>query len=372
MKDINEVNERGFGEILNCINAGVYITDTDRRIMFWSKGAERITGHAAEDVVGYRCTANILRHRDKDGRVLCTTDLCPLHRSMVRATPSEKPVVVYAVSKEGQNLALSTTTAPVFDEDGNVIGGVEVFRDERESIRQMELARSVQQQLLTREVPEDERVSFAVEYAPLELIGGDFYHVRRLSEDQFAVLFADAAGHGVSAALSTAMIYSLVMECEPPPADPAELLTELNERACQRAEGLGFFTAVALTVDAERKTAAFSSAGHPPAFHQRAADGAVLLLSQSQLPLGVQSEAAYESMTVQLQSGDRLLVYSDGATDILVGGEARLGTEGLRALVAEHPPEGGHDLTQLFDALLERCATVEPDDDITFLSCLLL
>jgi len=162
------------------------------------------------------------------------------------------------------------------------------------------------------------------------------------------------------------------MECEPPPADPAELLTELNERACQRAEGLGFFTAVALTVDAERKTATFSSAGHPPAFHQRAADGAVLLLSQSQLPLGVQPGAAYESVTVRLDSGDRLLVYSDGATDIRIGGEERLGTEGLRSLVAEHRPEDGHDLTQLFDALLERCATVEPDDDITFLSCLLL
>jgi len=372
MKDINEVNERGFGEILNCINAGVYITDTDRRIMFWSRGAEHITGHAAADVVGYRCTANILRHRDKDGRLLCTTDLCPLQRSMVLATPSERPVVVYAVSKEGQNLALSTTTAPVFDEDGNVIGGIEVFSDVRETIRQMELARSVQQQLLTRQLPEDERLSFAVEYAPRDLVGGDFYHVRRLSEDQFAVLFADAAGHGVSAALSTAMIYSLVMECNPPPADPAELLTELNERACQRAEGLGFFTAVALTVDAERKTATFCSGGHPPAFHQRAADGAVLLLAQSQLPLGIQSGVAYESVTAGLDRGDRLLVYSDGATDVRIGGEERLGTEGLRSLVAEHRPEGGHDLTELFDALLERCATVEPDDDITFLSCLLL
>ncbi len=372
MKDINEVNERGFGDILDCINAGIYVTDTDRRIVFWNKGAERITGHAAEDVVGRRCMANVLRHRDKDGRVLCTTDLCPLYRSMVRGAPSTAPIVVYATSKDGEDLALSTSTAPVFDQQGNVIGGVEVFHDEGDRIRQMELARSVQQRLLTRQMPEDERVSFAVEYAPAELVGGDFYHVRRLPSDGFAALLADAVGHGVSAALSTVMIYSFLTECEPYPADPAQLLTMLNERACKRAEGLYFFTAVALTVDAERNTATFSSAGHPPLFHQRASDGDVGVLSQSQLPVGIQPDATYENVTVELNAGDRILAYSDGATDIRVGEEERLGTEGFRSLVASYPPDGGHGLGQLFDALLERCSTIAPDDDITLLSCLLL
>ncbi|MCK4282780.1 MAG: SpoIIE family protein phosphatase [Candidatus Brocadiae bacterium] len=375
MKDIREVNEGDFGDILNCINAGVYITDTERRIVFWNRAAELITGHRAQDVLGRPCSDDILKHVDKDGRELCTTDLCPLHRSMILAAPSEAPILVYAISTSGRRLPLSTSTAPVFDEAGNVIGGVEVFRDERENIRQMELARTVQRQMLTQALPEDERVSFAVEYAPAELVGGDFYHVGRLSADEFIVFLADAAGHGVSAALYSALVYSLILECQEWLGDPARLMAELNARACSRAEGLGFFTAVCARLDTDGRTLTFTAAGHPPLLYQHAG-GEVELLEMSQLPVGVHAEASYENRTVSLTRGDRLLAYSDGATDIPTGGppggEGRLGIEGLRALVAQHPPAEGHELTGLYEALMERCVAVQAEDDITLVSCLVL
>ncbi|MCK4374407.1 MAG: SpoIIE family protein phosphatase, partial [Candidatus Brocadiae bacterium] len=331
MKDINEVNERGFGDILDSLNSGVYVTDIERRIVFWNKTAEQITGHRAQDVVGHRCSAGILRHRDKDGRPLCSTDLCPLHRSMERGVPSDHPVLVYATSKTGENLTLSTSTAPVFGEDGQIIWGVEVFREEGQRVRDMELARIVQRQMLGGALPQDERLSFAVEYAPRELVGGDFYHVRQLSDHRFAMFLADAAGHGPSAALSSALIYSLIMECEDLLGDPAAAMAAINDRACQRATGLGFFTGVCAALDAERRTVTFCSAGHPPLLLQRAETGQAEPLALTGLPVGIQPAAAYESETLELQRGDRVLAYTDGATDIQTGGGGRLGLEGFRS-----------------------------------------
>jgi len=373
MKAIEEVNERGFDEILDFINSGIYITDTRRRIVFWNKAAERITGYTAEEVHGRPCSANILSHVDKDGNRLCTTDLCPLYRAMVRGVRTEYPMIVYAMSKSGGRIPLSTSAASVLDDDGNVIGGVEVFRDERETLREMELARIVQKQMLTADLPGDERVSFAVQYLPREMIGGDFYHVRRLSDGRFVAFLGDAAGHGPSAALYCALIYGMLKECEDLLADPPALAAGMNQRACARAGGLGFFTAVCVVVDTTRRSILYCSAGHPPLILQRARGGPAELLTESDLPIGIDGDAAYHAGRVELAAGDRLLAYTDGATDILTGEDERLGVEGLAALVAEFPPgRANHNLPALRDALMRRSATVQPDDDITLLSCLML
>ena len=75
-------------ELLNLLADGAYITDTDRRIVFWNQAAQRITGWGAAEVVGRRCQENILVHVDKDGHPLCGHEHCPLHRSIVTGQPS--------------------------------------------------------------------------------------------------------------------------------------------------------------------------------------------------------------------------------------------------------------------------------------------
>jgi sigma-B regulation protein RsbU (phosphoserine phosphatase) len=368
MKDIHQIAADS-RDILDCINSGVYVTDTERRIVFWNRAAEAITGYSRDDVVGQPCYANILRHRDKDGRPLCATDLCPLHRSMQLRAASDHPVVIYARSKDGDSIPVSTSTGPIYDDAGNVIGGVEVFRDERDSLKQMELARTVQRQMLTQQMPRDERVSFEVQFAPSELISGDFYHVRPLADGLYCMFLADAAGHGTSAALSTSLIYSLIMECAETLHDPGLTMAAVNDRASQRATGLGFFTAVAVVVDTGASRATFCAAGHPPLLLQRA-DGGVEQLGLNNLPVGVMQGAEFETREIEFGPGQRLLAYTDGAPDVETGGGARLGVNGLAELLAAHPPAGSHGLTALFAAILDRCVTVEPGDDVTLLSCL--
>jgi len=88
------------GVILDCLGDGIYVCDRERRIVFWNKSAERITGWPVEDVIGRACLDNVLNHVDKDGRRLCGKEYCPLHRSMVTGDTTKVPVIVYATGKD--------------------------------------------------------------------------------------------------------------------------------------------------------------------------------------------------------------------------------------------------------------------------------
>ena len=373
MRDVREVATGLVAEVLNYLNAGVYLTDRERTIVFWNRRAEQITGHKAADVIGRRCADSVLSHVDKDGRPLCSSELCPLYRAMVTDAETAQPVILYALAASGERIPVSTSVAPIHDEEGNVIGGVEVFRDERAYMGQMDLARGVIRGMLTTDLPSDERISFALEYSPAEIIGGDFYHVARVSQDVVALFVADVAGHGISAALYVALMRSLVQECGHLLADSSAFMAAMNQRLCDRVPQVGLVTALAATFNATEHWMAYSSAGHPPALLQAASGGPVGRLPATGIPLGVEREAQFELVDLRMAPGDRFLAYTDGVTEIKTGRAALLGVDGLAALVQELPPEGrDHRLVELYAALVRRSATPSQDDDLTMLSCMML
>jgi PAS domain S-box-containing protein len=372
MQDVREIVTDAVREICNAMNAGVYLTDRSRTIVFWNRRAEEITGYKAEQVVGTACYDGILEHVDKEGRALCGEELCPLHRSIVTEQPSPAPVIVYAKSASGERVPVSTSTAPVHDAEGNVIGGVEVLQDERDHLVEMELARATQLQLLDAKLPTDDRISFAVESVPLEMIGGDYYRVDQVSDDVFSLFVADVAGHGVSAALFIALVRYLTEECADKLANPAVFVSAINDRMCERIPGVGFVTALCTMFDVNEGKATCCSAGHPPALLQ-SNDGSVQALECRSFPLGLNSGLSYETVGFDMRPGDRFLAYTDGITETRVEGGQLLGTEGLISMVQEAGPEGrSHGLRAIYDALIRRCTTHMPEDDITLASCMML
>lgn len=132
-------NVQNFKHTLLSVNDGVYLTDRDRRIIFWNRACEAITGYSAGEVLGRRCLDNILNHVDMNGNRLCETDLCPLHRSIITGVPGHKPAMVRALRRDGSRLTVEVSVAPLFGEGGDVIGGVEVFRDvtEKQQLAEM-------------------------------------------------------------------------------------------------------------------------------------------------------------------------------------------------------------------------------------------
>ena len=197
MKDLFFLSE----VILDCLSDGVYVCDRDRRIAYWSKSAERITGWQPEYVVGRLCLEDILSHEDKDGHRLCGEEHCPLHRAMVTGDTTSVPMIVFARGRDGRRIPMQVTAVPIRNEVGEVVGGVETFRDVSPLLVDLERAKKIQAQTLDKDLPDDPRLRFSIYYVPHDIVGGDYYAVKELDEGRYGFLLTDMEGHGLVAAL---------------------------------------------------------------------------------------------------------------------------------------------------------------------------
>ena len=105
---------------------GVYFVDRERRITYWNRAAEKITGFASHEVVGKRCADNILIHIDASGNNLCT-GMCPLAKTIKDGLPREADV--YLHHKQGHRVPVWIRATPLRNEKNNIVGGAELFSD---------------------------------------------------------------------------------------------------------------------------------------------------------------------------------------------------------------------------------------------------
>jgi diguanylate cyclase (GGDEF)-like protein/PAS domain S-box-containing protein len=123
--------ERSLSEILdNLFDEAVYFVDIDRRITFWNKSAERLTGFKSDEVIGSRCMDNVLTHVDDQGRRLCL-DGCPL--SLVMEDGHVRESEVYLHHKDGHRIPIRARILPIVGQSGDIVGGIEIFTDRRQS-----------------------------------------------------------------------------------------------------------------------------------------------------------------------------------------------------------------------------------------------
>ncbi len=118
--------EENFKDILDNLLEAVYVTDLDRRIIYWNRGAENLTGFAKEEVLYRTCSENILGHVDRRGVPLCGGQ-CPLAETMADGKPRE--TMVFLHHKEGFRRPVRVRTSPLRNASGAVTGGIEVFED---------------------------------------------------------------------------------------------------------------------------------------------------------------------------------------------------------------------------------------------------
>lgn len=134
------VLDRFLADLLDAIPDGVYVTDAQREIVYWSEGAATITGYPAEDVVGSHCFDDILVHEDAYGHKLCT-GLCPLSDCIEDGRPRNVSEV-FLKREDGQRLPVYVKTRR-FEVDGNCYG-VEIF-GELETVAGRQVAQLVQE-----------------------------------------------------------------------------------------------------------------------------------------------------------------------------------------------------------------------------------
>jgi len=124
-----EALTENFKSILNNLYDGVYIVDIDRRIIYWNKAAEDLTGYKSSDIIESHCFDNILNHVDIHGTQLCKND-CPLVASIKEN--KMKKANVFLHHKDGYRVPVFVKAIPYKDSNGKILGAIEIFTENSE------------------------------------------------------------------------------------------------------------------------------------------------------------------------------------------------------------------------------------------------
>lgn len=135
------LEQQSYQRIIENLYGGLYFVDRQRVITYWNKAAEQISGFSAEELVGKSCADNILTHVDAAGCGLYTGD-CPLAATIKDGQPREAQVFLH--HKQGHRVPVSVRVSTLTDEQGSIVGGIELFTDNsnlavyQERVRELE------------------------------------------------------------------------------------------------------------------------------------------------------------------------------------------------------------------------------------------
>ncbi len=183
---------------------------------------------------------------------------------------------------------------------------------------QLRMAGLVQRDFLPRHLPNCDEVQWATVFLPAEWVSGDIYDVTRIDEQHIGFYVADAVGHGMPAALLTIFVKQALVMRETLNDNyqifpPAEVMKNLNVRmAGQKLSGYQFTTCCYCLLNTKTLELTYARAGHPYPILIRPEKQPEQLEIRGSL-LGIFENAEYTQQTIQLQPGDKLLLYSDGA-----------------------------------------------------------
>lgn len=252
----------------------------------------------------------------------------------------------------------------------------------------LRMAMELQQALLPKEYPlfpptataETAHLRFAHLYQPASFIGGDFFHIVRISDHEAGVFICDVMGHGVRSALITAMLRALIEAEAPSLADPGLVLTHLNRELTAILKQTGtvlFVTALYCVFDSEQLVMRHARAGHPPPLHVRRSAGEIQFASDLESSagpaLGLFAKSSFGTTTCQLSPGDLVLLFTDGIIEADNAAGTEWGIAGLKATArANLQIAGGALLDLLLASARAFTGTNEFADDVCLASVELL
>jgi len=260
-------------------------------------------------------------------------------------------------------------------------------RDELESAykrmkRNLDAAAEVQRALLPSDLPDFPWGTIAWRFKPCDELAGDILSVFVLDDDHVGAFVLDVCGHGVAAALLSVTVRRFLSPSYGCPSivvrrkgasrsvdivPPAQVADQLNRRFAWDADRGQFFTLVYCVLNTRTGHLRYVLAGHPPPLHL-SADGDPEPLPGSGFPIGIRTEP-YQEHSARLNPGERLLIYSDGASDAMTAGNRIFGEQRLRDAFADGRGESlDASLSLLFNRIEAWCQGAPIRDDISLLA----
>jgi PAS domain S-box-containing protein len=332
--------------VLESLNEGVLISDDCQNIIFVNSNLEQMTGLPRGEILG----PDIHRLYNK-----AEADFIIQKREQGLQAGKNRFEFVLP-RKDGSRMPVIISARVVEDPDGRQFSIV-TFTDISDLKRAEQELREVNKKLEERhqEIQEDLTLAARVQqslapkslvwggvrvetfYHPVRTIGGDFGLVSSLDDHYLNLLVCDVSGHGIGSALVANRIYTEMMTQLRAGSALDTMLTQLNRFVMHNiGSSVFFFTVAAARIDRPGRRMVFAGAGHPPAMIAHNGAEPRLLESRSMvlgaLPDAVDAEA---TLDVDLDSGDRVVLYTDGITDVFNSRGEMLGVEGVQKIVRE-------------------------------------
>jgi sigma-B regulation protein RsbU (phosphoserine phosphatase) len=209
-----------------------------------------------------------------------------------------------------------------------IAAGRERRQQAKDDKREYEEARRIQRKLLPTVIPQIDGCEIATQWRPAAGVGGDCFDLIPFGQSRLGLSIADVVGKGIPAALLMSNLQASVRAFATEAAQPAELCQQVNRILCGRIAEGRFISFFYCRVDTSLGVITYANAGHylPIVVRQ---DGSVSRLTEGGPVLGVFSDATYEQAHIQIGSGDRIILFTDGVTEARNSadeefGEARL------------------------------------------------
>jgi sigma-B regulation protein RsbU (phosphoserine phosphatase) len=244
---------------------------------------------------------------------------------------------------------------------------VERAEAERRVGLELSIAKQVQARLLPQRTPHVETLDYAGACVQAREVGGDYFDFLQVAEGQLALVLADIAGKGISAALLMASLQAMLRtRASQASRDLAGMLREVNQAFYDSTATNNYATLFFGIFDERSRELAYANCGHLPPVLCRAS-GETVRLACTATVMGLFEPWSCETARVTLEPGDTLVVFTDGATDALDASGEEYGEERLLDLIARHAHLEANALLQAIVCEVQAFSGPAQFDDLTLL-----
>lgn len=230
----------------------------------------------------------------------------------------------------------------------------------QEMERELQLAATIQRDILPRSLPVVPRFDIAAFSRPARQLGGD-YHAFYHREDTLSIVVADVAGKSTPAALLVSALHAALQLLFDEGRDLGEIATELNRHIHRWSSENKFITLILATIDPDAETLRYVNAGHNPAYVIDATG--VSHVPSHGLPIGILSGTRYSTQKRRFKPGSTLVLYSDGITEADNLADEEFGNERLENLLRERAGSSPVAITDAIHAGVDLFAGEAPQRD---------
>jgi hypothetical protein len=231
----------------------------------------------------------------------------------------------------------------------------------------LEIARQIQFGLLPFEPWDRDGIRIVSAMRPANTVGGDYFDVIELGAGRLALAVGDVAGKGMPAALLMALLQGSLRTLVSAGLRGEELVAKLNAHLCANIPSNRLITLVYAELDPATGHLRYVNAGHNPPFLLTAGHPPARL-GATAIALGITTDAEFQSMTLELDPGDRLVLYTDGITEAEDAADREYGDERLGAWLQANREQPGRRLIDgVIAEVLEHCGNARPRDDMTIM-----